>query len=478
MHDDIIAYLRNSPGGASSENIAAQFLKFKNADPLISHRTVQAILGQDQRCTFGKDNLWHAVKGAACDNRNDSILNIPWAAVHIVSSPNSENRLYYVAIWTILPEFQFVSATWLIDPATLPHEEQEFLVSVNDAPFGNKPMEDLLSQISTYLDDKVPVFISSRSYTLLSKACAMAGVSFTDNIVCLQELMTAAGTTVSRPLTLENCAREILGDTREGLSFYQQADRFAQCIAACIETMRGRGIETQDDIDKCNEPAAKPPFEGKDFTYSQILSFRECPGVYAFKDKEERYLYIGKAKNLRRRLLSYFRDTGESPGKLDRLRKEAHSLLTHQCGSELETLILEYRLIKKHSPLLNTRIDVNERKGTYAPLNDCIVLLPHFDPEKGMSFWFRKNQKILMKPFDTHFSDSKNLISEIENFFFTEKLAAEATDFPEQEIVYRWVRQKQDSLSIVPVGNMANAEEIFEGIRSYWKDIYGADGAI
>jgi len=77
------------------------------------------------------------------------------------------------------------------------------------------------------------------------------------------------------------------------------------------------------------------------------------PGVYVFKGAGERVLYVGKAKDLRVRLSSYFR---KSPG-LDR-RKQAmvravRDFSTIVTGSELEALALEANLIKQYRPRFN-----------------------------------------------------------------------------------------------------------------------------
>ncbi|RMG73453.1 MAG: excinuclease ABC subunit C, partial [Nitrospirae bacterium] len=79
----------------------------------------------------------------------------------------------------------------------------------------------------------------------------------------------------------------------------------------------------------------------------------ELPGVYLFKDKRERVLYIGKAKNLRNRLKSYFTSTQNlDPRRLSMLKK-AQSLSFIITHTELEALALEANLIKQHRPRYN-----------------------------------------------------------------------------------------------------------------------------
>jgi excinuclease ABC subunit C len=77
------------------------------------------------------------------------------------------------------------------------------------------------------------------------------------------------------------------------------------------------------------------------------------PGVYIFKGLKEKVLYVGKAKNLRNRLRSYFRESsGLDPRKAGMVRmiRDFSFIVT---DNELEALILEASLIKRHKPYFN-----------------------------------------------------------------------------------------------------------------------------
>ena len=80
------------------------------------------------------------------------------------------------------------------------------------------------------------------------------------------------------------------------------------------------------------------------------------PGVYFFKSASGEILYIGKAKNLRERLSSYFRHNSELTYKIKRLLASIRGLEYEITDSELSALILESKLIKRHKPRFNTAI--------------------------------------------------------------------------------------------------------------------------
>ena len=79
------------------------------------------------------------------------------------------------------------------------------------------------------------------------------------------------------------------------------------------------------------------------------------PGIYVFRDAAGRVLYVGKAKSLRKRVMSYFRDSG--PGvdnkRIARMLKRVHDFDFMVTSSETEALLLESNFIKHHRPPYN-----------------------------------------------------------------------------------------------------------------------------
>lgn len=77
------------------------------------------------------------------------------------------------------------------------------------------------------------------------------------------------------------------------------------------------------------------------------------PGVYRFIDPHGRVIYVGKAKNLRARLNSYFTSVNQLHPKTFAMVHAASSVEWTVVGSELEAIQLEYTWIKQHTPRFN-----------------------------------------------------------------------------------------------------------------------------
>jgi excinuclease ABC subunit C len=87
-----------------------------------------------------------------------------------------------------------------------------------------------------------------------------------------------------------------------------------------------------------------------------LQSLPDRPGVYQYYDKAGKILYVGKAKNLRKRVTSYFtRDSGIS-GKIAVLVSKIYDIRTIVVDTEYDALLLENNLIKKYLPRYNVML--------------------------------------------------------------------------------------------------------------------------
>ncbi|MGB7842086.1 MAG: excinuclease ABC subunit UvrC [Salinimicrobium sp.] len=86
-----------------------------------------------------------------------------------------------------------------------------------------------------------------------------------------------------------------------------------------------------------------------------LKTLPESPGVYQYFDKNGRILYVGKAKNLKKRVTSYFTKNNDSH-RIRVMVKKIHEIRHIVVNSETDALLLENNLIKKHQPRFNVML--------------------------------------------------------------------------------------------------------------------------
>ena len=100
----------------------------------------------------------------------------------------------------------------------------------------------------------------------------------------------------------------------------------------------------------------------------KALSLPYAPGVYIMRNKDDKVIYVGKAKKLKNRVSQYFQDTASHSPKTRVMVSQIHHFDVIVAASEFEALVLECSLIKRHMPKYN--ILLKDDKGyPYLRLN-------------------------------------------------------------------------------------------------------------
>lgn len=123
----------------------------------------------------------------------------------------------------------------------------------------------------------------------------------------------------------------------------------AEVLHALLDRGGRMGILTLGDLQQAVRARGRPNFAKIRMTDA----LPQAPGVYVFRNAAGDVLYVGKSKNLRQRVKSYF--YGDGRKKIDDLLSEMTEVEGIRCSSELEALVMEARLIHQHEPKYNRR---------------------------------------------------------------------------------------------------------------------------
>lgn len=148
----------------------------------------------------------------------------------------------------------------------------------------------------------------------------------------------------------------------------------------------------------------------------EINKFPTNPGIYIMKNKQDKIIYIGKAKNLKNRISSYFNNPNSSL-KTYQLVKNIESIDTIICNSELEALILENNMIKKHKPKYNILLKDNK---TYPYLKITNEKFPKLSIVKSRKHLIRNNSAYFFGPYPM---SSKTILKTLTSVFGLNRLS-------------------------------------------------------
>jgi DNA polymerase-3 subunit epsilon len=164
----------------------------------------------------------------------------------------------------------------------------------------------------------------------------------------------------------------------------------------------------KNTLNRLNRDAILPPNLSKE----QFDKIPEDTGVYYFQDKKGKVLYVGKAKNIRRRVLSHF---GDNAGKKLNLKRRIHSIRFEVAGNELLASLLESNEIKRLYPEFNSA-----QKRVHAKYGLC-----KYEDRNGYHRLGINKSKLISKPllsFSTMFEARNTVWKLVQQFELCPKL--------------------------------------------------------
>lgn len=137
---------------------------------------------------------------------------------------------------------------------------------------------------------------------------------------------------------------------------FADASATAEILHLLLEQVGTIGVTALDDLLALPTTAGHPQAAAK---LRWVEPLPRASGLYVFRDVEGRVLYVGRARDLRRRVRSYF--AGVERRRTLPLLREAHRLDHVLCASDLEAAVLELRLLRRHRPRYNRQVAAADR---------------------------------------------------------------------------------------------------------------------
>jgi len=204
-----------------------------------------------------------------------------------------------------------------------------------------------------------------------------------------------------------------------------------------------------------------------------------APGVYILNDADGRPLYVGKAVNLRRRLLAHFAERRWRATKSAMTR--AVGAEWREVGSELEALLLEAALIDELQPVVNVQIaapDLHSRAIPPSLVRDVIVVLPSIEDDSVELIAARADGGWMIQRTRRSGGDLAVHTQRLVKFFcsvFRERRSARAASSAPRgsalaPIVFSWLARRGAGATRLDPHDAANARELRGRLAALLRD--------
>jgi hypothetical protein len=223
----------------------------------------------------------------------------------------------------------------------------------------------------------------------------------------------------------------------------------AACLSALLERVpqdqRGDWTTLQAWI---QQGQYVPDFSRFAFGRDYLRQLPTTPGIYIMRNRAGDVIYVGKSRNLKRRVGSYFSARLGRDPKVTRILDQLHSLEVLPATSEVEALLLETRMIRDFRPPVNLQVEIHERSGGYGREQNLILLVAEPDAARVQLYLLKEGVFAGQQKTRLAHPAPRALREKLRSIYFgPPKRSRKPRNSWEREIVFRWLSVNRNRLN-------------------------------
>lgn len=334
-------------------HVVAQVLRVKRCPELLQRRLVAEIVDADQRLAWrGRDLVGLAPPGWV----DTPVRDATYCVVDLETTGGVPGRCKITEIGAVrIHKGHIVDRfTTLVDPGHPIPDPIVRITGIRDEMLVGQPrIEEALERFVDFVGDDVMVahnapfdlrFLNYERFRIWGRYFTQPWL---DTLTLARRLLR------HRVDRFDLASLAVWADTisRPNHRALPDAEATGELLIRMVEMLVDRGVGTLEKAVNFGQTG------GSRFAHKLALAddLPQAPGIYLMRDRTGAVLYVGKARNLRRRVRSYFGPQGKH-GRLIGRALEAVATIDHEpTRSELDALLAEARLIREHRPPCNTR---------------------------------------------------------------------------------------------------------------------------
>jgi hypothetical protein len=256
---------------------------------------------------------------------------------------------------------------------------------------------------------------------------------------------------------------------RLGQGFREAADpvRSAEILESCLRALRRPG-ETIAQLEAASAPGAPPiPWARYAFDRAWLRTVPSVAGTYRFLDAEGGLLYVGRSRDLRRRLASYFRESGPRTRRVQRLIDAIHRIEIAPSGSDLDAVLREAAEIARRRPVANVQRHHHPTSGRGARFESILILESAWPPHALRAFLIHGGEWVDVVPIGPRGGGLRRIERLLDERCFDPRPGptSRPTRPIEVELITRWLAAHRDRAVAFDPTHLRSAREVVERLR-------------
>jgi len=471
MKEKIYKYIVEKDSKVSSQEIIEKFFHVYDHYPSQMETIIESILKDDPRFVHDEVGEWHVQKKHESQNLADVVFSIVEIEAIAIDSKREIPVLMGIAQ---LKNMKLISQQ--IFSLDISAEYSPQLKQKIDNLLANQSPDHIFSQNAEEIYRKLDKTIVI-SYAP-SKVMTIINYFFRNQIGLELEAETISLVNLARKMiggikikSIEDIANSLSISFHSPLDLNNRLNLLAEILFTFLQEFKQLNIQTLPDLREFIERTKTwVDFSGYNFDKDYIKNLPTTPGVYLMKDRQGQIFYVGKAKNLRSRIESYFVNRFEMDEKGKTILERIFDLDYEQVGSELEALLLENQYINQYQPDLNTQIKIHPLDLSKYQRRQIILFLPGLAEHEIVLFFVNGVGNMGRAVINRLKPNWQALMREVKQFFFDPPKKKSSFSVDQIEILWRWFAVQQEKINFIDIATCGNLDACLELMKKYCAD--------
>ncbi|UCE07298.1 MAG: nucleotide excision repair endonuclease, partial [bacterium] len=439
MKEKIYKYLVENDRKVSTQQIIEKFFHVYDHYPSQMEIIVESMLKDDPRFVHDEIGEWHVQK----KHEKENLIDVVFSIVEIEAIPVDSKREIPVLLGIArLKNMKLISQQiFSLDIAAeyspqLKQRIDNLLADQSPDHIFNQNAEEIYRNL-----DKTIVM----SYAP-SKVMTIINYFFRNQIGLELETETISMVNLARKVirgikikSIEDIANSLSISFHSPLDLNNRLNLLAEILFMFLQEFKQLNIKTLTELKEFIERTKVwVDFSNYNFNNDYVKNLPQKPGVYLMKDIQGQIFYVGKAKDLKARVESYFVNRIEMDEKGKTILERIFDLDYEQVGSELEALLLENRYINEFQPDLNTQLKIHPLDISKYKTKQIILFLPGITEHESVLFFVNGIGNMVRATINRRKPNWQALKREVKHFFFDPPNKKSSFSIDQIEILWRW----------------------------------------